>query len=144
MKYLFLIILISTTTTFSQINSCHRINPFPGVDSLRMEKLDNIKKERLKKQEQLKIDMSRLELDLKEILISGIDLIKIKEICNKKSKLWAELQYLPYEADAKRKKVLTKKEWQTYSQWKINFEKKKMEYKKNNCEKKSIYDKTYH
>lgn len=132
MKFLLLIFLI-TASTFSQNKSCHRINPYPGVDSLRLEKLEEIKKDEQKQKMILKIEMERLELDLQKLLISGFDLAKIKEIINKKSVIWSKIQYSKYEADAKRKKILTEKEWNKYRFITINVEKRKREKLKNSC-----------
>jgi hypothetical protein len=57
-------------------------------------------------------------------LLGGAELQEIWENCRKKGELWAEIQFAQIKADAKRKEILSEKEWENYLIWKLNMEAK--------------------
>ncbi len=107
------------------IDLAGKYGPFPGVDKVRLEKLEKVKIDRLKEQEKLKIELQRLELDLKELLLEGANLPEFWKNCSKRGEIWAKIQYALIKADAKRKEILSSDEWDKYLIWKLNFEAKR-------------------
>ncbi len=128
--YLFFSLLLLFSFAYAQMDSK---DPYAGIDKARKAKLEKLKKVEFIKGSKLKIEMQRLELDLKEMLLGGTDLKKIRKNCEQRGKLWAEIQYLQFETDAKIRKILTEKEWDRFIKWKKNLYKlKKEKYKKSN------------
>jgi hypothetical protein len=128
----FIYVVLFATALFSQENSDSWISgkngPYAGIDEYRLEKLEKIKTDRIKEQTKLKIEWQKYEIELKELLLGGAELQELWENCRKKGELWAKIQFAQIKADAKRKEILSEKEWENYLIWKLNMEAKKKGY----------------
>jgi hypothetical protein len=127
---IFILLAILASVVFSEDKKDSWITgiygPYPGVDATRLKKLEQVKVDRLKEQEKLKIKLKRLELDLKELLLEGAELPALWDNCSKRGELWAKIQYAQIKADAKRRKTLNNDEWDKYLIWKLNMEAKRV------------------
>jgi Spy/CpxP family protein refolding chaperone len=91
-----------------------------GVDSAKKEKIISLMAQSRNDIAKVSIQMDRKKLDLKEMMLNGnVDMAKIKQNCDERGKIWAELQYLNFAMDNEIKKNLTTEQWNQYIQMKI-------------------------
>ena len=83
-------------------------------DAAKQEKIRVIHQEKHKAKQKLHIQMEKKELELREMLLASFELPRIRQNCDERAKIWADLQYLDFEKDAEVKKILDDKEWDRY------------------------------
>ncbi len=92
-----------------------------GVDNSKKEKIIAIVNQSKNDLAKVSIQMDRKKLDLKEMMLNGnVDLAKMRQNCDERGKIWADMQFLSFTMDNEIKKNLTPEQWNQYIQLKIS------------------------
>ncbi len=112
-----ILLILGGTVAFGQIppSPIDRMLDRMGVDAGKREPLKKVFNQARADQMKFRLQMDKKQIELKELLIADkLDMGKLKQNCDDRSKIFGDMQFSQLSADAEVKKSLTADQWLTY------------------------------